>query len=160
MSARIVFHHRMANAVEQLALVLDGLEQVSAQLGWDPSLHMQVALVVEELAVNAASYGGRAPGEGWVDVQIEQIDGGLRIVIEDNGDPFDPFSVAEPDTALDLESRAIGGLGVHFAREMTEQQHYERDGQINRVTLFKAMPSKGGPAIKTDHAPFSLRLPR
>lgn len=129
----------MGNAVDQLPQILDGLERVSEEHHWEAGLHMQVALVVEELVVNAASYGGRAPGEGWVDVQIVRTSDGLRIVIEDNGDPFDPFSVSEPDTELDLDSRAIGGLGVHFVREMTDQQRYERDGPINRVTLFKTI---------------------
>lgn len=132
-----LFHHRIGNSVDQLPQILDGLEQTGAQQDWDTGLRMHIALVVEELVVNAASYGGRAPGEGWVEVRIEAIAEGLRIVIEDNGQAFDPFSVSEPDTELDLDSRAIGGLGVHFVREMTDRQTYERLGEINRITLIK-----------------------
>ncbi len=137
MQASPLFHCRIANAIDQLPLILDGLEQACTAHGWDPALHMQLALVVEELVVNAASYGGRAPGEGWVSVRIDAASNGVRIVIEDNGNAFDPFSAAEPDVGLDLDSRAIGGLGVHFVREMTDEQTYERVEGVNRVTLFK-----------------------
>lgn len=136
-----VFHHRISNSVDQLPQILDGLEQAGAREGWEPGLQMQIALVVEELVVNAASYGGRAPGEGWVQVCIDAMPEGLRIVIEDNGQAFDPFSVAEPDTDLDLDSRAVGGLGVHFVREMTDQHGYERLGELNRITLIKNFPA-------------------
>lgn len=137
----LVFHHRIGNSVDQLPQILDGLEETGARLGWDAGLQMQIALVVEELVVNAASYGGRAPGEGWVEVRIDAVTEGLRIVIEDNGKAFDPLSVSVPDTELDLDSRAIGGLGVHFVRELTDQQSYERAGEINRITLFKRRPA-------------------
>jgi serine/threonine-protein kinase RsbW len=62
---------------------------------------------------------------------------GVKAVLQDNGLAFDPFSLDAPDTDLDLDSRAIGGLGVHLVRQMTESQHYEREGDRNRVTLFK-----------------------
>jgi serine/threonine-protein kinase RsbW len=137
----MLFQCKIAHAVDQLPQILDGLEETGTAHDWAPSLQMQIALVVEELVVNAASYGGRAPSEGWIEVRIDQVSGGLEIVIEDNGNPFDPFSATLPDIELDLDSRAIGGLGVHFVREMTEQQSYQRMGNINRVTLFKATPS-------------------
>ena len=102
---------------------------------------MQLTLVIEELVVNAVNYGGQPPGQGWVEVCIDAAEDGVSVSIEDNGKAFDPFSVAEPDTELDLDSRAIGGLGVHFVREMTQIQGYERVGVINRVTLFKRLSS-------------------
>lgn len=136
----MLFECQISNSVSQLPLILDGLEQAGADNGWDMAVQMQIALVVEELVVNAATYGGQASGEGWVSVRIDQVAEGLQIVIEDNGAPFNPFTAATPDIELDLDSRAIGGLGVHFVREMTQQQSYERIGQTNRVTLLKVLP--------------------
>lgn len=137
MDERILFECRIGNAVEPLARLLDGLEAAGLEHGWTPSFQMHIALVVEELVVNAVSYGGQLPGQGWVEVRIESAEGGVNILIEDNGQAFDPFSAATPDTELDIDSRAIGGLGVHFVRELTQSQRYERSGAINRVSLFK-----------------------
>ncbi len=135
MSAPTVFQCRVENRIEELPRILDGLESTGAEQKWDPAFQMQLALVIEELVVNAIHYGGQA--QGWVEVRIEASEDGVIVVIEDNGRAFDPFSVATPDTSGDLESRSIGGLGVHFVREMTDHHQYERVGELNRVTLFK-----------------------
>jgi serine/threonine-protein kinase RsbW len=133
----LLFQCRIGNSVEELPRILDGLESTGLQHDWDPVFQMQLALVIEELVVNAVNYGGQPPGQGWAEVRIAAANDGVSVTIEDNGRAFDPFSVAEPDTELDLDSRAIGGLGVHFVREMTQSYGYERDGALNRVTLFK-----------------------
>jgi serine/threonine-protein kinase RsbW len=138
----LLFQCRIGNSVEELPRILDGLESTGLQHDWDPVFQMQLTLVIEELVVNAVNYGGQLPGQGWAEVRIDAAEDGVSVTIEDNGQAFDPFSVAEPDTELDLDSRAIGGLGVHFVREMTESHGYERAGAINRVTLFKRLSGR------------------
>ena len=139
----MLFQCRIGNSITELPSILDGLEATGLDQAWDPIFQMQLTLVVEELVVNAINYGGRLAGQGWAEVRVESADGGFCITIEDNGLAFDPFSAAEPDTELDLDSRGIGGLGVHFVREMTESYCYERLGEINRVVLFKKFSSVG-----------------
>ena len=39
---------------------------------------------------------------------------------------YNPLQVPEPDTTLDLDSREIGGLGVHFVRRMADAVSYAR----------------------------------
>lgn len=128
---------RRIKAIEALPEVLDGLEATGEAAGWGPAFQMQLALVIEELMVNALVHGGQAPGQGWSQVSLYALPDGVEAIVEDNGLAFDPFSLAEPDTELDLDSRAVGGLGVHLVRQMTQSQQYQRDGEINRVTLIK-----------------------
>ena len=136
----LLFQCTIANTVEELPRILDGLEALGQEQAWDPSFQMQLALVIEELVVNAVNYGGQAPGQGWASVRLQSQGDGIAVTIEDNGLAFDPFSVADPDTELDLESRSVGGLGVHFVREMTDQHAYTREDGVNRVQLFKRLP--------------------
>jgi serine/threonine-protein kinase RsbW len=56
--------------------------------------------------------------------------------MEDDGPAFDPFSAAEPDTEADVETRDVGGLGVHFVRRMAREAAYERRDGLNRVTAL------------------------
>ena len=128
---------RRITTVEALPEVLDGLETTGLNAGWDPAFQMQLALVIEELMVNALVHGGQEAGQGWSEVILYGEAESVKAVLQDNGLAFDPFSLDAPDTDLDLDSRAIGGLGVHLVRQMTESQHYEREGDRNRVTLFK-----------------------
>jgi anti-sigma regulatory factor (Ser/Thr protein kinase) len=128
---------RRITTVEALPEVLDGLENTCLNAGWDPAFQMQLALVIEELMVNALVHGGQEAGQAGSEVILYGEAEGVKAVLQDNGLAFDPFSLDAPDTDLDLDSRAIGGLGVHLVRQMTESQHYEREGDRNRVTLFK-----------------------
>jgi len=51
--------------------------------------------------------------------------GKLIVEVEDNGRPFNPLHVPEPDTKQSLEERPIGGLGVHFVGNLTDELEYE-----------------------------------
>lgn len=127
--------------IERLPGLLDAIEHLAEHQAWDAVFRAQILLVVEELVVNAVSYGGRDPDEGCVRIRFAHAPDGLFITIVDNGRPYDPFASApEPDLDLDLDSRPIGGLGVHFVREMTDIQTYVRSDGNNRVTLLKRWP--------------------
>lgn len=142
--ARALFHCRIT-AVAALGALLDGLEATGEREAWESGFQMQLALVIEELMVNALQHGGQAPGQAWSEVTVHAAEGGVDVLIADNGQAFDPLSVDAPDTGLDLDSRAIGGLGIHLVRQMTDRQRYEREGQINRIHLHKAHPRSRTP---------------
>ncbi|MEY2680903.1 MAG: anti-sigma regulatory factor, partial [Pseudomonadota bacterium] len=72
-------------------------------------------------------------------VSIQRLGDELNIVIEDDGIPFDPFSLAEPNLELSLDERAIGGLGVHFTRTLMDTYRYQRLDGRNRVELTKSL---------------------
>ncbi|MEN9774554.1 MAG: hypothetical protein RL322_1624 [Pseudomonadota bacterium] len=129
---------RLADQQADLPLLLDRLEALAQDRRWTDVFRSQVMLVIEELVVNALTYGGRDTGQAWVKVQLLESVEGLEIRITDNGDAFDPFVEApEPSLDLDLDSRAVGGLGVHFVREMTDTRTYQRQNDENHVVLFK-----------------------
>jgi anti-sigma regulatory factor (Ser/Thr protein kinase) len=57
----------------------------------------------------------------------------------DDGQPFDPLLAPTPDTSAPLESRAIGGLGIHLVRKLTTSQRYARTGALNRLLVTKRL---------------------
>ena len=62
---------------------------------------------------------------------------GLEIIIADEGIPFNPLSVPEPDVHVPIEERMIGGLGIFMIRKLADDVTYERDGNRNVLTLVK-----------------------
>jgi len=96
-----------------------------------------VNLLLEELYSNTLNYG--QCGKVHVTITLEMRDHELLIQYEDNGLPFNPFEEAkQPDLGSTLEERAIGGLGIHFIKNMTDSQQYERLEGINKITLSKS----------------------
>jgi anti-anti-sigma factor len=95
---------------------------------------MSVAL--DELLANTISYG-LAGGGGEITVEGELYPDRLTILLSDRGGPFDPFGRAAPDTALSVNDRPIGGLGIHLVKHLVDELSYERRSDRNIVVLTK-----------------------
>jgi serine/threonine-protein kinase RsbW/sigma-B regulation protein RsbU (phosphoserine phosphatase) len=63
--------------------------------------------------------------------------GRLTVTVADDGIPFDPLTVAPPDTTLPLADRDVGGLGIHLVRHLVDDIIYRRIGARNETTLVK-----------------------
>ena len=115
--------------------MLDRLEAYAAENDLPPGLAYQLALVSEECAANVAMHGATGPDAAtYVDIGVAWVDEHLHLTIEDDGRPFDPLSIQPADTALDVEEREIGGLGIHLIRTMVRSLAYERADGRNRLT--------------------------
>jgi len=100
---------------------------------------MHVAL--DELLTNTSVHGfpGREGGEVTVEAKLGTDR--VSVTLTDDGRPFDPFGVgvAAPDTALPVEERRIGGLGIHLVRRMMDEVSYHRRADRNVVVLTKLL---------------------
>ncbi len=95
---------------------------------------MQLELAVEEAVVNICSYAYEVPpGELLVRVRSE----GARFVVElvDEGVPFDPLAVEEPDLRAPADQRQVGGLGIFLVRRVMDEVSYRRDAGSNVLRL-------------------------
>ena len=136
----------VASASLKIPPTLDQLERIAAvvedlgeQDNWPPDLIFKVNLVLDELSVNIVNYGGEA---SEIEVSLAADAEEVRVVISDDGKPFDPLNdAAEPDLDAALEDRPIGGLGIHLVREMMDELHYRRENGKNRLAMVKR---KGG----------------
>ncbi len=97
----------------------------------------KMRLVFDELLNNVISYAYHDQREHLIGVKIGLHDDRLMITIEDDGGPFNPFSLAAPDTELSIEERRIGGLGIHLVRNLMDKVGYQRRIDRNVVTLIK-----------------------
>ena len=88
---------------------------------------MRTPLVLEELAVNAFTYGAA----GFVTAEFAASSGSFRLI--DDGAPFDPTAY-RPSVADDDEMQ-IGGRGISLVRKICSEFTYERIGAYNVTTL-------------------------
>ena len=98
-----------------------------------------VSLAIEELVTNCIKYGYTDRKDHTIDFVLSVDDGALRMVVIDDGNPFDPLAAPRPDLTLPPESRPIGGLGLHLLRELADEMHYERRDGTNRLSVTKRM---------------------
>jgi len=138
------FSKRLANTIEALPPLAEAVELFGQQSGWHDAIVMQVNLVLEELIVNAINNGYADGRPGHINVQIHSNAKAVTLRITDDGDAFDPFTVATPDLTLAIEDRPIGGLGIYLVRKFMDDYRYCYDKPYNQVTLSKrlALPSQ------------------
>ncbi len=132
-------HLKLPAMQDSLVELAEAVEVVAESEAWPAEVKSHVDLVLEEIAQNIISYGYPDGRSGQFEVSIQRQGDALSIVIEDDGDAFDPFSLAEPNLELSLDERSIGGLGVHFTRTLMNSHRYRRIEGRNRVELTKSL---------------------
>ena len=94
-------------------------------------------LALEEIFTNIISYGYSDNREHEIKVRLSVQPGEIRVTVEDDGRPFNPLEVPEPDTTKPLEERIVGGLGIYLVRKLMDGLEYKRQGNKNLLTIKK-----------------------
>src|SRR6185436_5473292 len=96
-----------------------------------------VELSLEEHLMNVISYGYSDPAEHEIILRLTLAEDELWIEIEDDGAPFNPLEYPAPDTAVPLEAKPVGGLGIHLMRKMMTALEYSRFEGRNILVMKK-----------------------
>lgn len=123
----------------ELERMNDAVDSFGQTHAWSPKSLFQVKLALEEVVVNAISYGSDGQHGHRILLNLSQQDHTLSVEIIDNGIPFDPLQKPPPDFESSLEDRPVGGLGVYLVRQMMDSVTYQRDGEWNRLRLTKVL---------------------
>ena len=95
-----------------------------------------IDVALEEIFVNVAHYA--YPGcEGAAIIDVNAVDGGVRIDISDEGKPFNPLAKKDPDITLSSDERNIGGLGIYMVKKMMDEVSYDYAYGKNILTMIK-----------------------
>jgi serine/threonine-protein kinase RsbW len=111
------------------------------EAGVDARAVHHVALVLDELLTNVASYGGTI--DAPVSVRLTILPDRVSAEIVDGGMMFDPRVERNVDVSASVEDRSIGGMGLLLVARVTESLTYERVGDANR-TRFSICRARDG----------------
>ena len=127
------------NRVEELAVLFENIEQTAEIWELPVPLMMNINLVLEEAVSNVIFYAFEDELKHEIKISISLKDNLLTIEITDDGKPFDPTSLKQPDISLDAEDRPIGGLGIFLISKIMNEVHYTRKIENNILTLYKTI---------------------
>jgi sigma-B regulation protein RsbU (phosphoserine phosphatase) len=123
------------NRISEIPRVNDALNAFLGQHGLPRAVSGKVNVILDELLTNIVSYAYRDEAEHEISIRAELSESLLRLTIDDDGVPFNPFLEAAPDTSLAMDEREAGGLGIHLVRSMVDEVSYQRRIDGNSVTL-------------------------
>ena len=130
---------RLQNDFAELSAAAEATTRFLEDHQAGPEVVFAANLAIEELVTNIIKYGYDDSANHEITVHLELADGILSINIRDDGHEFNPFDQPEPDTSLPAEERDIGGLGIHFVRNLLDTCSYVRRDGENLVTVTKAL---------------------
>ena len=113
---------------------------------FDERQRYAIDLAVDEACSNVIdhAYGGEDRGE--IRILLDLNDKGLKITIQDDGAPFEPDDVAEPDLISPLETRSERGLGVFLIRKIMDEARWDFSiPGVNQLTLVKYFTANQNP---------------
>jgi serine/threonine-protein kinase RsbW len=125
------------------AFVADGADQA----GLDDSSVFGVQLACDEACTNIIEHAYGREDAGEIDISWRISDDALTITIRDHGRPFDldkippPQKPTGPDDATDLK---VGGLGVHFIRQMMDEITFTSNAKEGNTLIMVKKIKKGG----------------
>ena len=106
-------------------------------LGIETHTLRKLEMALEEAVVNIMSYSHATEIELRIsNEEIQNTNSELRIMLTDDGIPFDPTST-ENDMSISIEEREVGGCGISMLRQMVDELQYQRTNEKNQLTIIK-----------------------
>lgn len=98
----------------------------------------QLNLALEELVTNVCSYA-YYPDKGMIHISYEVKEDPKRLIVTiiDEGRPFNPLEMDEPDLNASIQDRKIGGLGLFIVKKTMDNIEYVRKDNKNILTITK-----------------------
>jgi sigma-B regulation protein RsbU (phosphoserine phosphatase) len=141
-AAAPVFRQTMPNQLMAIPVLQTAFEHYVAQWEGAKPLIPTLNMALDDLLSNVVQYGfPNDPEEHSIRVEGEVRSGYVFLTITDDGIPFNPLAVEEPDLSLPHNERDIGGLGIHLVRSMFDELSYHRTVGHNVLTIKKKLAS-------------------
>lgn len=131
-----VYQLHVEPVISEIPRVIGWLENCCTATGFTEEATLQIALALEEAVSNVINHAfAGLPPPFLIDVRLDITDQLFVAEIVDNGHPFDPTSVPDPDITQPIEGRPPGGMGIHLIRSMMDRVVYQRSDDANVLRM-------------------------
>ncbi|MCH8474401.1 MAG: ATP-binding protein [Opitutales bacterium] len=125
------------NSLAELASLAKALEDFGQRENLPPAVIGPLNLALDELFTNIVQHGYPPGKEGRIFLQLRKNENSVEALLQDQAPAYNPFEAPDPDLESPIESRPIGGLGVHLVKELMDHWEYRRDSDQNTIILRK-----------------------
>jgi serine/threonine-protein kinase RsbW len=131
---------RVAGKLEQVPNVCNWVVQVAEETGLGMQAVNHLELAVDEAVTNIIEHGYGPDGASKsIELVIREDGSHFKVIIIDEGPPFNPLQSAEPDPLTSLDDRPDygGGWGLFFIKKVMDTVDYEYTANRNHLTMVK-----------------------
>ena len=132
----MTLHFRLKSQFAELARLAGEIASLGTEHHLPDRVIFHLNLALEEVVSNIIrhGYGGREDGE--VSLAIHLAPEAVVVTVEDDGVPFNPLELPDPDLTVPLEEREVGGLGVYLVRQLMHEVSYRAEGGRNILRMM------------------------
>ena len=128
---------RIANRREEMPTIARMVEGFGAEHRVPRAIVNDLNVALDEALSNIIAYGYQPDERSDIMVRLTSAAGEIVVEIEDAGRPFDPLQAPAPELSGSLRERIVGGLGIHFIKNLVDEVAYDRIAGQNRLRLRK-----------------------
>ncbi len=128
------------NKLESLTVISKFLNKNMKSLGIGIDKIAEVQIAVDEAFTNMIQYSEAKNSKKNIEINCKRSNGHFRIELKNYGNPFNPITTKiAPDLTSNLDERFIGGLGIHFIKNLIDDLRYEYSelGGYEILTMIK-----------------------
>jgi anti-sigma regulatory factor (Ser/Thr protein kinase) len=125
----------LRNELAEIVRMTSWVAEQTAAFGLSSQTGYALQLCMEEAVTNVISHAFDPGSVHEIQLRLWREGKALFAEISDDGKPFDPLAYEGAATAKDLDSVAIGGLGIKLLRSLAASIAYQRSGQINCLLM-------------------------
>jgi len=111
--------------------------EAAKEAGFDEDDVSRCQLAVDEACTNIIEHGYGGEDKGKIEVACEALPGELTITIRDQARQFDPNVAPPPKLETTIENLGVGGLGLHFMRQVMDRVEFSYENGGNKLILVK-----------------------
>jgi serine/threonine-protein kinase RsbW len=121
----------------ELEAIRKWVEQYALDLGLTPDVVYDLTWAITEIVTNVISHGYNELA-GSVEIILWRQGKDFIMQVRDDAPVFDLNAVPEPNLALPLDKRQMGGLGLHITKKIVDSlTHRVSENGGNEITLLK-----------------------
>ena len=133
---------RVPGRFESLAQISNFITQAARDAGFNEDDVFHIQMAVDEACSNVIEHAYGEGASGDIDLSCQAThNGDLRVDIRDNGKPFDPDEIPDPQIGsgrVDLDAMKVGGLGLFFMRKLMDEVTFSFDAATgNHLVMLK-----------------------
>jgi anti-sigma regulatory factor (Ser/Thr protein kinase) len=133
-------HLTIEALVKNVDYVTEFVDELLEKTGCSRKSMTQINIALDELFSNICNYAyGDRVGNATIRLRKLEDKNAVELTLEDEGAPFDPLKVEEPDVTLSLAERGIGGLGIFMVRKTMDDIRYAYENGRNILTIIKSL---------------------
>jgi sigma-B regulation protein RsbU (phosphoserine phosphatase) len=125
------------NHMSELSTVISEFDEFGKKHNLSDEFSTKFKIIIDELGSNIINYAYNDDDKHEIIFQFELTGSILTASVTDDGMPFNPLDISEPDIKSGLEEREVGGLGIHLVRNLVDDVLYHRETGQNVLTLVK-----------------------